>query len=92
MVSRKGEFASGASSGPSETASLLQRAARFNSLDPGKFQANGLNQQIMLSPNNGNSATDAERQTPGGQLPSSNGMSLSTYNQVTPRYGMSLNL
>lgn len=89
--SRIGQFASGATS-PAETASLQQRAAKFNAQDPGKFKANGLNQPVMLSPNNANSATDAQRQTPAGQLPSPNGMSKNTYQKLVPSYGMSLGL
>lgn len=86
-----GEFASGVTSGPSETSSLKQRADRFNEQTPGKFNANGLNQQIMPS-GNGMSARDASRITPSGMLPSQNGMSASTYGQIAPKYGMTLNI
>jgi hypothetical protein len=91
MTSRSGEFNTGRNSGPQEPASLQQRAARFNELNPGKFKANGLNQQIMSSPN-GMSAKDATRQTPNGMLETDNGMSQSTYQRLIPQYGMNLSL
>lgn len=81
-MSRTGEFAIG--SAPQESPSLMETASRQNSQDPRTFKANGLNQPFTHSPMNGNSATDAKRQTPNGQLPSSNGMSQSTYNQLDP--------
>jgi hypothetical protein len=75
---------------PSETLSLQERSEHFNAQNPRHFSPNGLNQPIMLSPN-GNSAADAARQTPMGQLPSLNGMSQSTYNQIVPSsYGIDL--
>jgi hypothetical protein len=78
---------------PHETATLQARAAAFNQGVPGKFTPNGLNQPIMLSPSNGNSAADASRQTPSGELPSMNGMSRSTYDKLNPTsYGLSLNI
>lgn len=89
--SRSQEFQTGISSGPTETDSLKQRAARFNALDPGKFKPNALNQPI-LSSGNGMSSTDASRITPNGMLPSQNGMSKSTYSKVIPNYGMNLAL
>lgn len=89
--SRMAHFAQGAS--PEETSSLRYRSDVFNQSVPGKFTPNGLNQPIMLSSGNGNSAEDASRQTPSGQLPSMNGMSRSTYDQINPRsYGLSLNI
>jgi len=91
MIKRSQEFQTGMNSGPTETASLQQRAARFNALDPGKFKANGLNQQIMPS-SNGMSQKDSSRLTPNGMLPDSNGMSKDTYSRLVPDYGMSLNL
>jgi len=89
--SRQSEFSTGMKSGPTEPASLQQRAARFNELNPGKFKPNGLNQQIMPS-SNGMSAKDATRQTPNGMLENSNGMSDSTYSRLVPQYGMNLTL
>jgi hypothetical protein len=93
-MTRAGHFTQGALSGrPSESSSLQQSAQRFNEQVPGKFQANGLNQPFMLSSGNGNSASDAARQTPNGELPSPNGMSASTYSQINPSaYGMSLRI
>lgn len=90
--SRQSEFNAGMASGPTEPASLQQRAQRFNSLNPSKFTPNGLNQQIMPS-GNGMSAQDAQRITPGGMLKDvRNGASASTANKLTPQYGMQLNL
>lgn len=89
---RQGEFASGATSGPTEPASLQQRAARFNSLNPGKFVPTGLNQPIMPS-GNAMSAKDAQRITPAGMLPNvSNGASADTASRLVPSYGMTLNI
>jgi len=89
-MSRSGEFAAGANSGPTEPASLQQRAARFNEQIPGKFKPNGINQQIMPSAD-GMSSKDAQRQTPSGMLPDFlNGSSRSTVNKLVPSYGMNL--
>lgn len=89
MDSRQAHFAAGV---VGETQSLQNRANSFNTQVPRMFRANGLNQPFMMSPGNGNSMTDAQRQTPVGQLPSQNGSSLSTYNQKTPRFGQNLNI
>lgn len=90
MESRQGHFAAGIIG---ETASLQSRSQSQNALVPHKFTPNGLNQPFMLSPSNGNSAADAARQTPSGQLPTSNGMSPSTYQKIVPNtFGMNLNL
>lgn len=83
-MSRIGHFTQGAS--PSETPSLQARAQTFNNQNPHGFQANGLNQPLMRSAGNGNSETDARRQTPNGQLPDANGDSQSTYNKINPSY------
>jgi hypothetical protein len=57
------------------------------------FTPNSVLQQYMLSPNNGNSAADAARQTPMGQLPSQNGMAQSTYQAMNPsNYGTRLKI
>lgn len=93
--SRMGHFAQGAmpaASSPTEPPSLQQASEKFNSRNPRKFTPNGLNQPIMLSSDNGNSQKDAARQTPSGQLPSSNGYAQSTYDKIVPQYGMALNL
>jgi hypothetical protein len=89
--SRSDEFSTGKNSGPQEPASLQQRAARFNELNPQRFKPNGLNQQIMPSAN-GMSGKDAARQTPNGMLETDNGMSASTYQKLIPQYGMNLSL
>jgi hypothetical protein len=89
--SRMGHFTQGVM-GPTEPDSLKQRAERFNSRNPRKFTANGVNQPVMLSADNGNSQKDAARQTPSGQLPSDNGYAKSTYDKIVPSYGMALNL
>lgn len=91
-MSRSGHFAEGVI-GPSEPQSLKLASAKFNSQNPRAYKANGLNQPVMLDPSNGNSKSDAARQTPSGQLPSDNGMSQSTYQQVNPSsYGMNLGI
>jgi hypothetical protein len=90
-MSRMAHFTQGASGGVSETASLQASGQQFNAANPHGFRANGLNQQVMLSPGNGNSKADASRQTPNGQLPSMNGDSESTYQQINPTsYGTHL--
>ena len=91
MNSRTGNFASGAI-GPSEPSSLQQASDNFNAKNPRNFRPNSVLQPYMLSPNNGNSARDASRQTPNGQLPSPNGMSQSTYQLKDPQMGMNLSL
>jgi hypothetical protein len=93
-MSRMAHFAQGAAnSSPAETASLQARADVVNNANPHGYHANGLNQQVMLSPGNGNSKADASRQTPNGQLPSGNGMSNSTYQQINPTsYGTNLGI
>ena len=89
--SRTAHFAQGTQ--PTETPSLQARAQAFKQQVPGKFQANGLNQPIMLSPVNGNSPEDAARQTPNGELPSMNGSSRATYQQRNPTsYGTALKI
>ena len=89
---RSSEFSTGQNSSPTEPASLQQTAARFNSLDPGKFKPNSVLQQIMPS-GDGNSATDAQRITPNGMLANlKNGASASTAAQLQPQMGMNLNL
>lgn len=90
MDSRQAHFATGV---VGETPSLEKRSLSFNDKVSHGFRPNGLNQPFMLSPGNGNSPADAARQTPSGQLPSENGMSSSTYQQLVPHtYGINLNL
>lgn len=96
MESRQDNFAQGQQAlgiHPTLTAGLQAASARQNVSNPRTFKANGLNQPYMMDPSNGNSATDASRQTPSGQLPSANGMSASTYHAINPNsYGISLNI
>lgn len=89
-MSRSGNFAAGAV--VHQSPSLMTTADKQNSQDPRTFKANGLNQPIMHSPMNGNSQSDASRQTPSGQLPGQNGMSSDTYKQLNPSMGTNLNI
>lgn len=96
MESRQDNFAQGQQAlgiHPTLSAGLQAASARQNSANPKTFKPNGLNQPYMMDPNNGNSTTDASRQTPGGQLPSANGMSASTYHAINPNsYGINLQI
>lgn len=57
-----------------------------------QFTPNSVLQPYMHDPRNGNSAADASRQTPYGQLPSMNGMAPSTYAVKNPNFGTKLNI
>lgn len=92
MESRTGSFAQGLGHGPTLTAGLMASSASQNAYNPKGFRANGLNQPLSLSTGNGNSAADATRQTPNGQLPSMNGSSPDTYSRINPQYGIGLNI
>jgi hypothetical protein len=89
--SRSGAFTEGYSGGspysgysPSTPTPLAQYQAQYNSMVPKTFQPNGTNMQIAASAN-GRSPADAERMTIGGSaIPTSNGMSKSTYTAKRP--------
>lgn len=74
------------SSGMNPQSSLEQSATRFNSQVRGFSPTSALDayETPGFHPSNGNSATDAARQHPGGQIPAVNGISQNTYNALTP--------
>lgn len=90
MDSRYGAFNQGMSGGGDIATSMSAASARFMSMVPHGFNPNSVLQPYMRSTGNGNSATDAARQTPSGQLPSMNGMSAGTYGAMTPQFGTRL--
>jgi hypothetical protein len=84
-MARQAEFALGQSTTP--VSSLVQDSGKQNALarqaalTPHSVLSAYMN---FPSPGNGNSAQDAKRQTPGGELPSENGYASQTYSQRFP--------
>lgn len=102
MYTRSQEFDTGVKGTGQVSSSLSKESARFNSLVPvgylgskfgGTYNPNSVISQYMKDPRNGNSATDAQRQTPSGELPSVNdGFSKSTYEAMNPSFGLGLKI
>jgi hypothetical protein len=76
--------------GPTETPALQADSAKQN--QAGGYRPNATNQQVTLSPGNGNSAADASRQLPSlagnnvNQLKAANGISPQTLAELQPTY------
>lgn len=97
--SRSASFHAGMSGTGDKASSLEAESAGFNA----KVQATASNPNALsMTPNsvlmpymksaNGNSAADARRQTPSGQLPTMNGSAQSTYNIQNPQFGYRLSI
>jgi hypothetical protein len=70
--------------GAQESSGLEQQAQAYNALVPRSFQPTSVLHQIIRSPN-GLGPSDAPRQLYGGaMLPTTNGMSTSTYERARP--------
>lgn len=72
--------------GPRAT-SLEQSAQNFNSKVIGAFNPTSVLDAYQIPefhPQNGNSPADVQRQTPGGQIPTLNGISQTTYDALNP--------
>ena len=87
MLSRTMEFNGGVAGNGEVASSLTNDSMRFMAKVPGKFSPQSVLQQYMLDPRNGNSATDAARQTPQGQIPSLNGIAADTASKLYPTFG-----
>ena len=88
QVGRTAEFRSGQTGGGPVASSLNQQSVKFNSQIPKGFDPGSVLDAYQLPnfhPQNGNSAFDASRQTPAGQIPTPNSQSMSTWELRNPQ-------
>jgi len=84
---RSSSFHLGISGGGPRATSLETASSRQNALAPQGFDPASVLDAYQMPgyhPQDGNSAFDAQRQVPSGQIPSPNGSSMSTYNVRNP--------
>lgn len=88
LPGRTANFEQGMSGGGPVASSLEAASERFNSQVGGFTPMSVLDayQVAGFHPNNGNSATDAGRQTPAGPIATTNGYSQRTYDALNPSY------
>jgi hypothetical protein len=80
---RNSEFAGGQSGNGQQVTAMNQQPKKIGKFRPDS--ALDMMQQAGYHPNDGNSADDVARQTPGGQLPGPNGSAPDTYDAETPK-------
>jgi hypothetical protein len=85
---RTANFQQGITGGGPVASSLDMESSRQNAQVGGFTTTSVLDAYQMpgFHPNDGNSSIDVQRQTPGGQLPTQNGMATQTYNALNPSY------
>lgn len=90
---RSAEFKTGATTGSPYSLSATADAWNQSASDSRTRPHSVLDLYYNIrSPGNGNSETDAKRQTPSGQLPSKNdGYSSNTYSQLNPNFSHTIN-